>query len=63
MRVEDRELVAVVLEEPDLRIDLELEAVGRGCGITAAYVSVRDSVAHHQDPARLVGAFLCGMVL
>src|SRR5438132_260726 len=38
VRVEDGELVAVVLEEPDLRVGLELEPVRRACGVPPALV-------------------------
>ena len=45
MRVEDGELVAVVLEEPDLGVDLELVAVRRLEPVAAADVLPRDAVA------------------
>ena len=39
--MEDRELVALVLEEPVSGVDLELEAVRRGGGVAAADVALR----------------------
>src|SRR5215211_2465170 len=52
--MEDREVVPVVLEEPDLGVDLELEAVGRGGAVAAGHVALGASVAEEQQPARLV---------
>ena len=43
--MDDRELVAVVLEEPELGLDLELEAVGGRGGVVARLVSLGDAVA------------------
>jgi hypothetical protein len=37
--MEDRELVAIVLEEPDFRLNLEAEPVRRGLGIPPALVA------------------------
>src|SRR5947209_2491297 len=54
MGVEDGELVAVVLEEPQAGIGLELETVRRRGGVATALVALRDAVAHDDEPARLV---------
>src|SRR5919106_6726714 len=62
MRVEDGELVALVLEEPDLGVDLELEPVRGLRSIAAPHVLVRDSVAHQQDSTRLVGGLRLGVL-
>ena len=48
--MEDGELVAVVLEEPELRTDLELEAVRRCSCVASALVPLGDTVT---DEARL----------
>src|SRR5581483_3577212 len=53
-RVEDGELVAVVLEEPDLRVDVELEPVRRGGAVAAGFVSLGRAVAQDDDAARFV---------
>ena len=52
--MEDRELVAVVLEEPDLGLDLEPEPVGRGLRVSAALVTDRAAVAQQDETAGLV---------
>src|SRR5262249_20232551 len=54
MRVEHRELVPVILEKPDERVDLELVAVRRLEGILASVVLLGDAVAERDDPAALV---------
>jgi hypothetical protein len=46
--VDDRELVAVVLEEPELRIDLELEPIRRRSGVAARFVPLGDPVAENE---------------
>ena len=58
MRVEDRELVAVVLEEPDLRLDLEPEPVRRGVGVPPALVADGPAVAQDDEPTGLVRRLL-----
>ena len=60
--MEDGELVAVVLQEPGLRIDLELEAVGRGGHVATRHVVDGDAVLEDDDAARLVRS-LGGCVL
>ena len=54
MGVEDGELVALVLEEPDLGLDLEPETVGRGLRVSATLVSDRAAVAEQDETAGLV---------
>src|SRR5262249_28186681 len=54
----DRELVALVLEEPELRVDLELEAVRRVCGVAARLVAVGNAVAEDEQAAALVRQLL-----
>src|SRR6476619_3080086 len=54
MRVEDRQLETLVLEEPGLGRHLELEAVRRGGCVAAADVALGDAVAEHDEPAGLV---------
>src|SRR5437868_4047756 len=54
MRVEDGELKALVLEEPDLRVELERVAVRRRCRVTTGDVALGDAVAQDDDAARLV---------
>ena len=56
MGVEDRELVAVVLEEPRLGIGVELEAVRARGGVPRGDVALRDAVAERDQAAALVGA-------
>src|SRR3954447_16746317 len=52
--VDDRELVALVLEEPEVGIDLQLEAVRRlGC-VAARLVAVGDAVAQDEQAAALI---------
>ena len=52
--MDDGELVALVLEEPELGIDLELEAVRRLGGVAAPLVAVGDAVAQDEQAAALV---------
>src|SRR5207302_7056084 len=53
--VEDRELVALVLREPDLGIvERELEAVWRRRLVAARLVALRDPATHQDETARLV---------
>src|SRR5262249_10178316 len=54
MRVEDGELVAVVLEEPELRIDVELEAVRRRGAVAPALVPFGDAAAQDDQATRFV---------
>src|SRR4051794_23366284 len=61
MRVEDGELVTVVLEEPDRRVDLELVAVRRRQTVAPADVPVGDAVAEDEHAAALVRRFLLRM--
>src|SRR5689334_1038934 len=58
VRVEDRELVALVLEEPDLGLDLEPEPVWRRVGVAAALVADGVTVAQEDETARLVRRLL-----
>src|SRR5262245_2379516 len=58
VRVEDGELVAVVLEEPDLGIDLELVAVRRREPVAATDVALGDAVAEDDQAAALVRRLL-----
>src|SRR5439155_13508098 len=57
MRVEDRELVALVLQEPVFRVGSELEAVRARGRVLAGDVALRDAVAQHDEPASLVRGF------
>src|SRR5437773_8248365 len=61
MRMEDRELDAVVLEEPDLRIDLELVAVRRLEPVAPADVALGDPVAEDDQAAALVRRLLAAV--
>ena len=61
MRVEDGQLVALVLEEPDRRVDLELVAVRRGERVPAAHVALGDTVAEDEQAAALVRRLLGGV--
>src|SRR3989442_773489 len=55
MGVEDGELVAVVLREPDLRIvELELEAVRRRGLVAPGLVALRPAFKQEHHPARFV---------
>src|SRR5579884_578137 len=54
VRVDDRELPAVVLEEPELRLDLQLEAVRRRRCVPARLVAGGDALAEDEQPAALV---------
>ena len=59
--VEDGELVALVLEEPHLGVDLELVAVRRGEPVAAADVALGDAVAEDEHAAALVRRLLGGV--
>src|SRR5215210_3776080 len=61
VRVEDGELVAVVLQEPRLRRHVELEPIRRGGGVAAADVALGDAVAHDDEAAGLVRRLLLGV--
>src|SRR5690348_8277122 len=52
--VDDRELVPLVLEKPELGIDLELEAIRRVGAVAARLVAVGDAVAQDEQAAALV---------
>ena len=52
--MDDRELVALVLEEPEIGIDLELEPVRGLGGVAARLVAVGDAVAQDEQAAALV---------
>ncbi len=52
--MEDGELVALVLQEPELGVDLELEPVRRGGGVSAALVANRLSAANDDETAGLI---------
>src|SRR5215469_2072658 len=52
--MDDCELVTLVLEEPEVGVDLELETVGRLCCVAGGLVAVGDPVAQHEQPAALV---------
>src|SRR6476619_3777170 len=54
VRVEDRELVAVVLEEPNGGIDVQLEAVRGGRTVAAGFVAFGLAVTEDDDTAGLV---------
>src|SRR5439155_15583801 len=58
MGVEDSQLVAVVLEEPDLGVDLELVAVRRLEAVAPADVALGDPVAEDDQAAALVRRLL-----
>jgi hypothetical protein len=60
--MEDGQLVAVVLGEPDLRIvELQLESVwGSGC-VAARLVPLRSTVTEEHEPAGLVRRFPLGV--
>src|SRR5438067_12037093 len=59
--MEHGELVAVVLEEPHGRVDLELVAVGRGEPVASADVALGDAVPEDEDAAALVRRLFRGM--
>ena len=61
--MEHGELVALVLEEPDLGIDVELEAVGRRGAVAARLVADRLAVAEDEQAAGLVRRLLGGVLL
>src|SRR5436305_796501 len=54
MRVENGELVALILDEPDLGIDLELVAVRRLELVVAPHVALCDAVLEDDQSAALV---------
>src|SRR4029079_7122857 len=54
MGVHDRQVVAVVLEEPDLGVDLELESVPRPGGVSPGLVPDGDVFAQDEQAAGLV---------
>src|SRR5215831_12482280 len=55
VRVEDRELVALVLRIPDLGVvELELEPIGRCRGVAARLVALGQPVPKQYEAARLV---------
>jgi len=58
MRVEDGELVAVVLEEPQLGVDVELEAKRRLEPVSPALVADGLPIAEDDQPAGLVRRLL-----
>src|SRR5512142_3200495 len=62
VRMDDRELVALVLEEPEIGVDLQLEAVRRTGGVAAGLVALGDSVAHHEQAAALVRQLPAGVL-
>ncbi len=61
MRMEHRELVAVVLGKPHLGVDLELVAVRRGEPVLAPQVPLRGAVAEEDHAAALVRCLLGGV--
>src|SRR6266851_4008555 len=61
MRVEDGQLVAVVLEEPDLGVGLELVAVRRLEPVAAADVALGDAVAENDQAAAFVRCLLAAV--
>src|ERR1700722_5239150 len=61
MRVEDRQLVAVVLEEPHLGVDFELVAVGRRQLVPTPDIALGDAVAEDEQSAALVRRLGCRM--
>jgi hypothetical protein len=63
VRVEDRELIAVVLQEPDLGRDLEREPVRRALGVASAFVADRLAVLQYEQPAGLVRRLLARVTL
>ena len=62
MRVEDGDLVALVLEEPRLGVDLEVEAVRALGGVPAADVALGTTVPEKDDPAALVRGLGLGVL-
>jgi hypothetical protein len=56
--VEHGELVALVLEEPRVGRDVQLEPVGRRGGVHACHVPLRDSVLQDDEAAGLVRRLL-----
>src|SRR5438874_697217 len=63
MGVEDREFVALVLEKPDVGIDVELEAVGRSGTVAAGFVARGLAASEDDDAAGLVRCFGSGVRL
>jgi hypothetical protein len=58
MRVEDGELVTLVLQEPDLRLDLEPEPVRRRVRVPPALITHGPPIAQDDQTARLVRRLL-----
>ena len=50
--MEDGEVVPLVFQEPDLRIDLKVEPIWTGGPVSARKESLRDSVAERYFPGR-----------
>src|SRR5438445_6417917 len=61
MRVDDGERVALVLDEPQLGVDLHLEAVRRREGVAPRLEALGDAVAQEEQAARLVRQLRAGM--
>jgi hypothetical protein len=61
--VENGELEAVVLEEPHLGVDVELETVRRGGEVAAALVALGDAVPEHEETAGFVRRFCARVFL
>src|SRR4051794_12752830 len=61
MRMEHGELVAVVLEEPHVGIDLQLVAIRRRERVAAAHVALGNAVAQHEHAAAFVRGLLLGV--
>ncbi len=61
VRVEDGKLVALVLEEPHLGVDVELVAVGRGEAVPSADVPLGDAVREDDEAAALVRCLFLGV--
>src|SRR5205807_8417212 len=61
VRVEDGELVALVLEKPGLRLDLETEPVRRGFCVASALVPPGAVRLQQAETARFVRRLLAGV--
>src|SRR3954452_14677808 len=61
VRVEDGQLIALVLQEPVLRLGLQLEAVGARGRVAAGDVALRDSAPERDQAARLVRGLRLGV--